>query len=103
MAHTPKNQSEKAILTARRAWCYLVLVLISFLCLFFFYVLIINSTRTHFEIQKGFSLMPGKSIITNFRNVLTDANISMVRFSLILRAFSHFLLLVVLFLNHRNR
>ena len=40
MAHTPKNQSEKAILTARRAWCYLVLVLISFLCLFFFYVLI---------------------------------------------------------------
>ena len=30
-------------------------------------------------------------------------NISMVRFSLILRAFSHFLLLVVLFLNHRNR
>ena len=45
MAHTPKNQSEKAILTARRAWCYLVLVLISFLCLFFFYVLVINSTR----------------------------------------------------------
>ena len=74
----PKNQSEKAILTARRAWCYLVLVLISFLCLFFFYVLIINSTRTHFEIQKGFSLMPGKSIITNFRNVLTDANIPVV-------------------------
>ena len=60
MAHTPKNQSEKAILTARRAWCYLVLVLISFLCLFFFYVLVINSTRTHFEIQKGFSLDAGQ-------------------------------------------
>ena len=53
MAHTPRNQSEKATLAARRAWCYLVLVLISFLCLFFFYVLVINSTRTHFEIQKG--------------------------------------------------
>ena len=53
MAHTPRNQSEKATLTARRAWCYLVLVFISFLCLFFFYVLVINSTRTHFEIQKG--------------------------------------------------
>ena len=64
MAHTPKNQSEKATLAARRAWCYLVLVLISFLCLFFFYVLVINSTRTHFEIQKGFSLLPGKSLIT---------------------------------------
>ena len=78
MAHTPRNQSEKATLAARRAWCYLVLVLISFLCLFFFYVLVINSTRTHFEIQKGFSLMPGKSIITNFRNVLTDANIPVI-------------------------
>ena len=81
MAHTPKNQSEKAILTARRAWCYLVLVLISFLCLFFFYVLVINSTRTHFEIQKGFSLVPGKSIVTNLRNVLTDANIPVMRVS----------------------
>ena len=30
-------------------------------------------------------------------------NISMVRFSLILRAFSHFLLSVVLSLNHGNR
>ena len=91
MAHTPKNQSEKAILTARRAWCYLVLVLISFLCLFFFYVLIINSTRTHFEIQKGFSLVPGKSIVTNLRNVLTDANIpvmSGIRNSLLVSACS---------------
>ena len=91
MAHTPKNQSEKAILTARRAWCYLVLVLISFLCLFFFYVLVINSTRTHFEIQKGFSLLPGKSLVTNFRNVLADANIPVgtgIRNSLIVSACS---------------
>ena len=91
MAHTPKNQSEKATLAARRAWCYLVLVLISFLCLFFFYVLVINSTRTHFEIQKGFSLLPGKSLITNFQNVLADANIPVVtgiRNSLIVSACS---------------
>ena len=91
MAHTPRNQSEKATLAARRAWCYLVLVLISFLCLFFFYVLVINSTRTHFEIQKGFSLLPGKSLITNFQNVLADANIPVVsgiRNSLIVSACS---------------
>ena len=77
MAHAPKTRSEKAVLSARRAWCYLVLVLISFLCLFFFYILIVNSTRTHFEIQKGFSLLPGKSMLTNFKNVLADANIPM--------------------------
>ena len=51
---------------------------ISFLCLFFFYVLVINSTRTHFEIQKGFSMLPGKSLITNFQNVLADANIPVI-------------------------
>ena len=91
MARTPKTQSEKATLAARRAWCYLVLVLISFLCLFFFYVLVINSTRTHFEIQKGFSLLPGKSLVTNFRNVLADANIPVgtgIRNSLIVSACS---------------
>ena len=72
-------------------WCYLVLVLISFLCLFFFYVLVINSTRTHFEIQKGFSLLPGKSLVTNVRNVLADANIPVgtgIRNSLIVSACS---------------
>ena len=50
MAHTSKAHSERASLNVRRAWCYLVLLFISFLCLFFFYVLVINSTRTHFEI-----------------------------------------------------
>ena len=68
MAHAPKSQSEKATLAARRAWCYLVLVVISFLCLFFFYVLVINSTRNHFEIQKGFSLLPGGAFVTNLKN-----------------------------------
>lgn len=58
MSHAVKTRSEKATLAARRTVCYAALVLLSFLCLFFFYVLVINSTRTHFEIQKGFSLVP---------------------------------------------
>ena len=46
------------------------------------------------------SLAELRSATSCFETVLS---ISMVRFSLILRAFSHFLLSVVLFLNHRNR
>ena len=91
MAHTALTKSEKATLAARRTGCYIALVLISFLCLFFFYVLVINSTRTHFEIQKGFSLLPGKSLMTNLKNVLNDANIPVltgVRNSLIVSACS---------------
>ena len=70
MSHAVKTRSEKATLAARRTVCYAALVLLSFLCLFFFYVLVINSTRTHFEIQKGFSFLPGKSLMTNLKNVL---------------------------------
>ena len=75
MSHAVKTRSEKATLAARRTVCYAALVLLSFLCLFFFYVLVINSTRTHFEIQKGFSFLPGRSLMTNLKNVLSDANI----------------------------
>ena len=44
MAHTPKNQSEKAILTARRAWCYLALCGLRFIdCAFLSqFIFIIN-------------------------------------------------------------
>ena len=41
--------------------------------------------------QKGFSLLPGKSLITNFQNVLADANIPVItgiRNSLIVSACS---------------
>ena len=56
-----------------------------------FYVLVINSTRNHFEIQKGFSLLPGGAFVTNLKNVLADANIPVltgIRNSLIVSAFS---------------
>ncbi len=65
--------------THRRGWaragCYIVLAILCFLCLFFFYMLIINSTRTHFEIQQGFVFYPGKSLGMNFRNLINDADI----------------------------
>ena len=64
---------------------------LSFLCRFFFYILIINSTRNHFQIQKGFSFVPGTSFGTNLKNVLNDANIpvlSGIRNSLIVSTLS---------------
>ena len=36
MSHAVKTKSEKATLAARRTVCYAALVLLSFLCLFFF-------------------------------------------------------------------
>ena len=59
----------------RTVIAYIVLVLLAFMCLFFFYILIINATRNHFQIQKGFSFIPGTSTLKNLHNVLNDANI----------------------------
>ena len=62
-------------LRIKRIVAYAFLGFLCFLCLFFFYVLLINSTHSHFEIQRGFSFLPGKSFMTNLKNVLADANI----------------------------
>ena len=60
---------------ARTVLAYIVLIFLTFLCLFFFYILIINSTRNHTQIQQGFSFLPGKSFMSNLTKVLNDANI----------------------------
>ncbi len=66
---------EKRTSYGRTVLAYVVLIILAFLCLFFFYVLIINATRNHAQIQQGFSFLPGKSFFVNLHNVLNDANI----------------------------
>jgi len=76
-----RNPGEAARLQLKltRAVCYIVLVLISLMCLFSFYVLIINSTRSHPDIQKGFSFFPGKSFWYNLNNLLNNQNLPVVK------------------------
>lgn len=57
------------------AVAYTVMFLLSFLCLFFFYILIDNATHNNFDIQKGFQLLPGGSFLTNLKNTMNDANV----------------------------
>ena len=49
----------------RSIFVHLVLIFLSFLCLFFFYILIVNATRSHADLQKGFSALPGKYFLEN--------------------------------------
>ena len=58
---------------ARRTIAYVVLILISFLCLFWFYVLFINATRSHGELTKGFTLIPSSFLIKNFQGVMAGS------------------------------
>lgn len=55
---------------ARRTIAYVVLVLISFFCLFWFYILFINATRSNGDLTRGFTLLPGGYLIKNFTNLV---------------------------------
>lgn len=68
----------KGKLTAARVACYIILCFLCFLCLFFFYMLLINSSRNTFQIQQGFSFLPGGSFFTNLNNTLNNANIPVI-------------------------
>lgn len=53
----------------RRFISYLILIIISFLCLFWFYVLFINATRSHSELSAGFTAIPSTHGIENWVNL----------------------------------
>lgn len=56
---------------------HFVLITLSFMCLFFFYILIINATHSHAELQKGFSALPGGSLFDNLIKVANDGSFPM--------------------------
>ena len=60
-------------LKIRRALCYLVLILISALCLFWFLLLFVNTTKSHGELGIGFSLVPSKYLFQNMYNLFHGA------------------------------
>ena len=58
---------------------HLVLIILSLMCLFFFYILVINATRSHADLQKGFSALPGKYFFENLKKVANDGTFPMFR------------------------
>ena len=58
---------------ARRAIAYTVLILISILCLFWFYVLFINATRSNSDLTRGFRALPSTNAIANWTNMLNSS------------------------------
>ena len=59
-----------------RLLVYLILIFLTFLCLFSFYMLIINSTRSNGELQGGFAVLPSTHFFENLSNAWTDSSIN---------------------------
>ncbi len=73
-----KNNNLKATRVSRMA-CYAALICFTVMSLFPFFVLLINATRAHGQIQRGFSAIPGTFLATNFKNLLSNPNIPVLR------------------------
>lgn len=57
-----KLKSQAKMLSIRRIICYAVLVFLAILSLFPFYIMVVNATRSHPQIQSGFSAIPGTQL-----------------------------------------
>ena len=56
---------------ARKTIAYIVLILITFFCLIWFYILFINATRSNGELTRGFSPFPSHFLVTNWLNLIS--------------------------------
>ncbi len=84
----------KISLYLQRTMVYTVLTLICGLVVFLFYTLVVNASRSHFDIQSGFSVYFGNYFGTNLKNLLANDNINVLnsmKNSLIIATLSAFL------------
>lgn len=70
------NKSAQIKLLISRIVVYAILIFLSFLCLFFFYLMFINSTRSNGQLQAGFTVIPGGNFFNNLYNAWHDGDIN---------------------------
>ena len=73
------DEDKSISLTIHRIVCYVVLSIFAFLAIFFFYLLLINATRSHNEIQTSLSFLPGSQLVRNFKGVINDPNLKVLQ------------------------
>ena len=78
-SNSSDSRKAKAMLTLSRAVVYIILVFLSILCLFSFYMLIINSTRSNADLQGGFRFLPQGNFLINLKNAWNDSSINIPR------------------------
>ena len=57
-------------LHTRKSIAYITLIIITFFCLIWFYILFINATRSNGELTKGFSPIPSTHLLENWLNLV---------------------------------
>ena len=78
-ANAYDSLNAKRQLMLSRFVVYVILVFLSVLCLFSFWMLFVNASRSNGDLQGGFRLLPSNYFITNLKNAWTDASINIPR------------------------
>ena len=65
-----EEKTAKGTVRGRRIFSYIILIFLTFLCLIWFYILFINTTRSNGELGKGFTPIPSSHLIENLSNML---------------------------------
>ena len=63
----------------RRIIAYVVLIIVTIMCLFWFYVLFINATRSNAALKRGFTLLPGGFLGKNLYSLFHNSNLPIIR------------------------
>lgn len=78
-ANTYDSLKAKRQLMLGRFVVYVILVFLSVLCLFSFWMLFVNASRSNGDLQGGFRLLPSNYFFINLKNAWTDASINIPR------------------------
>ena len=79
MSRMDDNAKGRAKLLTLRILAYAVLIFLTILCLFFFYLMVINATRSNAQLATGFTLLPKGNFFVNLKNAWTDSSINIPR------------------------
>ena len=70
-----ENNAARAKLIIQRVLVYTFMIVLSIICLFLFYLLFVNATRSHAELQSGFTLIPSTHFFENFKKMWDDVSV----------------------------
>ncbi len=73
------NRKQGMNIHARRVLAYVVLILVTIMCLFWFYILFVNATRSKSDLNKGFTMIPGTAMAKNLYNLFHNSNLPIIR------------------------
>ncbi len=79
MKNLSDNTRGRIKLILLRVIVYAILIFLCILCLFFFYLMIINATRSNAQLAMGFTLMPKEHFFDNLVNAWNDTSINIPR------------------------